>query len=138
MVLNQATDYALRAIFYLSRLPEGEVVEAQRIAEQEHIPMRFLLKIMPSLIKVGILRSFRGVGGGYALAKQPKEITFLDVVEAIEGPIRINKCLIDAKFCNKQAAPTCAIHQALGGIQSTLVQQLEAQNFGALVQKIQS
>lgn len=136
MVLNQATDYAFRAVFYLSRLPEGEVVEAQRIAEQEHIPMRFLLKIMPSLVKAGIMRSIRGVGGGYVLAKHPKEISLLDVVEAIEGPIRINKCLIEARYCNKQAAPACAIHQALGGIQQTLIQELKASSFDDLVQKI--
>lgn len=129
MILNQATDYAFRAVYYLSRLPIGEVVEAQRIAVQEHIPMRFLLKIMPSLIKAGIIKSVRGAGGGYALAKKPKDITLLEVVEAIEGPIKINKCLIEPKYCNKQAAPACVIHQTLGDIQATLVEELKKRNF---------
>lgn len=129
MILNQATDYALRAVLYLSKKTRGEVVEARDIAAHEKIPMRFLLKIMPSLIKAGIVKSFRGVGGGYALAKAPGEITFLDVLEAIEGPVRINKCLIDESYCNKQAAPQCAIHCALAGIQAKLIDELKNHNF---------
>lgn len=129
MILNQATDYALRAVLYLSKKSRGEVVEARDIAVHEKIPMRFLLKIMPSLIKAGIIKSFRGVGGGYALAKTPGEITFLDVLDAIEGPVRINKCLIDESYCNKQAAPHCAIHCALAGIQAKLIEELKKHNF---------
>lgn len=71
MNLNQATDYAFRAVLFLAGQGEGKVVEAQQIAQKEIIPMRFLLKIMPSLIKAGIIGSQRGVGGGYYLAKKP-------------------------------------------------------------------
>ncbi|AVX21288.1 MAG: RrF2 family transcriptional regulator [Bacillota bacterium] len=131
MVLNQATDYALRAVACLVR-HQGEKVEAQQIAREEVIPMRFLLKIMPSLIKAGIVRSIRGAGGGYQLAKKPKEITFLEVVEAIEGPLAINKCLLDYAACNKKGAPACSIHQALARIQGKLVEALREQNFANL------
>lgn len=71
MRLNQATDYAFRAVLYLAQLPPGEVVEAQVIARHEGIPMRFLLKILRLLTKAGIIYSYRGVGGGYALARPP-------------------------------------------------------------------
>ncbi|MHB9093126.1 MAG: RrF2 family transcriptional regulator [Eubacteriales bacterium] len=132
MNLNQATDYAFRAILYLAGQTRGKVVEAQAIARQQVVPMRFLLKIMPSLIKAGIVKSQRGVGGGYYLAKDPKDITFLDVVEAVEGPIAINRCLVDEKYCSKHGAPTCQVHRALADIQGILVLELKSHNFGDL------
>ncbi len=133
MTINQATDYALRAVLYLARQPQGEVTEAQAISGQEVIPMRFLLKIMPSLIKAGIVKSFRGVGGGYALAKAPGEVSFLDVVEAVEGPIALNRCLNDYAFCSKKGAPNCQIHQALADVQAKLKAELQGHNFAELI-----
>ena len=120
MNINQATDYGFRAVLYLAGKPRGEVVEAQSIAKSEVIPMRYLLKIMPSLIKAGIVRSQRGVGGGYVLDKEPRDITLLDIMEAIEGPIHLNRCLIDEAYCSKNGPPHCKVHQTLAGIQQRL------------------
>lgn len=132
MRLNQATDYAFRAVLYLAQLPPGEVVEAQVIARRECIPMRFLLKILRLLTKAGIVDSYRGVGGGYALARPPAEITLLDVLVAVEGPVQINRCLVDAEFCSKQGPPHCPVHRVLGSIQETLVQEFKRYNFAQL------
>lgn len=133
MYLNQATDYAFRAILHLAEQTKGKVVDAQSIAKKEHIPMRFLLKIMPSLIKAGIIGSQRGVGGGYYLAKDPAKITFFDVVEAIEGPIAVNRCLLDPGFCTKNGAPHCKVHLALADVQAKLVAELRSHNFRDLL-----
>lgn len=133
MNLNQATDYAFRAILHLANQPKGMMVEAQSIAQTQVIPMRFLLKIMPALIKAGIVGSRRGVGGGYYLAKAPKSINLLDVVEAIEGPIFINRCLADQRYCSKQGVPTCQVHRALTDIQDSLMKELKNRNFGDLL-----
>lgn len=135
MQLNQATDYAFRAVLHLANLPPDEVVAAQAIAAREEIPMRFLLKIMRSLTRAGIVKSFRGVEGGYALAKPPGAITLLDVVEAVEGPIYINRCLLDQQYCSKHWANRCVIHHILEGIQTNLLQQLGSHNFGQLLQQ---
>ncbi|HHW42246.1 MAG TPA: Rrf2 family transcriptional regulator [Desulfotomaculum sp.] len=135
MRLNQATDYAFRAVLYLAQLPPGEVVEAQVIAGNQCIPMRFLLKILRLLTKAGIVDSYRGVGGGYALARDPQEITLLDVLTAVEGPVQINRCLVDPAFCNRQATSHCAVHRALESIQDTLVQQFQKYNFAQLAGK---
>jgi Rrf2 family protein len=132
MNINLATDYGFRAVLYLSEQAQGEVVEAQAIAQSQSIPMRYLLKIMPSLIKAGIVRSQRGVGGGYALAKEPGEITLLDVIEAIEGPFYLNRCLIDESFCSKHGPPNCKVHQALEDIQQRLVQDFRSYTFAEL------
>lgn len=132
MNLNQATDYAFRAVLYLANKPRGEAVEAHEIALRQVVPMRFLLKIMPSLVKSGIIKSKRGVGGGYYLAKHPKDISFLDVVEAVEGPVAINRCLVDAAYCSRKGASNCQVHRALQGIQEKLVAELKRHNFGDL------
>lgn len=134
MNITQATDYAFRAILYLTRQPYGKVVEAQKIAEAENIPMRFLLKIMPSLIKTGIIKSQRGVGGGYMLGKEAEEINFLDVIEAIEGPIQMNRCFQDTALCSKGIAPNCAVHKALADVQEKLIAELKKHNFAQLRQ----
>ncbi|HWI54833.1 MAG TPA: Rrf2 family transcriptional regulator [Desulfobacteria bacterium] len=135
MNINQATDYAFRAVLFLAGQPPGKVVEAQQISRQEVIPMRFLLKIMPSLIKAGVVRSQRGVGGGYMLAKTPSEINFLDIVEAIEGPIHINRCLEDYSYCSKKGAPECQVHRALADIQQKLVSDLKSHKIGDILRK---
>ncbi|MFZ5648288.1 MAG: RrF2 family transcriptional regulator [Bacillota bacterium] len=132
MRLNQATDYAFRAVLHLSRLPRGKVVEAKLIAGEEHIPIRFLLKILRYLTRAGIVESYRGVSGGYALAKSPGDITMKDVVEAVEGPIRINRCLIDPGECNRRQTSSCVMHRALFSIQQALARELEKYDFEAL------
>ncbi|HWP97000.1 MAG TPA: Rrf2 family transcriptional regulator [Syntrophomonadaceae bacterium] len=120
MNINQATDYGFRAVLFLAQQSQSEVVEAQIIAQSQVVPMRFLLKIMPSLIKAGIVRSQRGIGGGYALARDPRDISLLDILEAIEGPIYLNRCLIDEDLCTKQGPPDCKVHLALADIQERL------------------
>jgi len=137
MQLTQATDYAFRAVLYLARFASEEFINAQVIAEKEEIPMRFLLKIMRSLIKAGIVKSHRGVGGGYSLNKMPEEITLLDVVEAVEGPVIVNRCLISPQYCNKNWSGQCAIHRALFDIQNGLVNQLAKYNFLEIAKNIE-
>ncbi len=133
MQFNQATDYAFRVVLYLSSLPPGEIVSAQAIASREQIPMRFLQKIMRSLVKAGLILSHRGVAGGFSLAKAPGEISLLNVVEVMEGPVCINRCFIDEDYCTKNWAGRCPVHQALAGIQSTMIRELGRHNFADLV-----
>lgn len=132
MRLNQATDYAFRAVLYLCRLPAGEVVEAKTIAADERIPIRFLLKILRLLNQAGIVESLRGVSGGHKLAKKPREITMKDVVEAVEGPIEINSCLVHPEACNKKRAGICSLHQALFSVRQVLNQELASHDFETL------
>lgn len=120
MKINQATDYAFRTVLFLAKHRDRDLIMAHDIAKSEVIPMRFLLKIMPSLIHAGIVASVRGVGGGYALAKDPREITLLDILEAVEGPIELNRCLIRPDLCSKNAAAACEIHAAMAQIQNRL------------------
>ena len=107
MQLSRKADYALRAIRYLSNLPKGKLGSINAIAEAESVPREFLAKILKDLTRSGILLSFQGVTGGYRMSKLPKEVSFLDVIEAIEGPVHINLCTELGPDCGCDQADTC-------------------------------
>jgi Rrf2 family protein len=90
--LSRKSDYALRAVIYLARLSPDRYGRVSEIAEAKNIPQAFLAQILPLLANRGVVRSQQGARGGYALMRSPSEISFLDVIEAVEGPVRLNKC----------------------------------------------
>ncbi|RKX17512.1 MAG: Rrf2 family transcriptional regulator, partial [Candidatus Zixiibacteriota bacterium] len=90
MRLSRKSDYALRAVKHLATLPKGKLGSINSIAEAEAIPREFLAKILKDLTMSGILVSYQGVKGGYRLDRLPKDISFLNVMEAIDGPMHLN------------------------------------------------
>lgn len=133
MRLNQATDYAFRIVLFLARQKPDSIIDARRISEAEQIPIRYLLKTIRLLTHADIVRSYRGIKGGYQLAHPPAEITLKDVVEAVEGPITVNKCLMNAKECNKDATDWCPIHRALANVQRVTNEELAKYDFATLI-----
>jgi len=91
MQFTRASDYAVRVLSYLANA-NGSVSRAQSIAAATDIPESFLAKILGQLSHAGIVRSHRGARGGFSLAADPAALTLLDVVEAMEGPLRLNLC----------------------------------------------
>jgi Rrf2 family protein len=90
--LSRKSDYALRAVIFLARLSPERYGRVSEIAKARNIPQAFLAQILPLLANRGVVRSQQGAQGGYALARKPSEVTFLEVIEAVEGPLRLNKC----------------------------------------------
>jgi len=133
MKITQEADYGIRVVVYLCKLGYGEKVESKVISQEEGIPLRFLLKLLRKLIKVDILRSYRGVKGGYAINKLPEQINLKDVIEAIDGPICVNRCVIEPKFCNMKRSGICIVHRAMTKVQKNLNAELESINFKQLV-----
>lgn len=88
MKLTRASNYALQALGYLVGQPPDKSVASHVVAAAENIPERFLLKVLQPLVAIGVLRSIKGPNGGYRLARPAKQITLLEVVEAVDGPIR--------------------------------------------------
>lgn len=134
MRVTQESDYALRVIIYLYEIGIGRRVEARVIAEKENIPLRFLLKLLRKLAAANIIRSYRGSGGGYAIEKQPSEISVREVIEVVEGPIYVNKCLGDSTQCNLNRTSTCHIHRALQMVQDKLLANLDNLTFEQIIQ----
>lgn len=133
MKITQEADYALRVVLYLSQHKNVDRIEAKVIAEKEAIPLRFLLKLLRKLNQAQITKSFRGANGGYALAKEPVDITLRQVIEAIDGPIYVNRCLLDASTCTAGKGNHCTIHKTLNHVRDNLVRDLEQTNFAMLV-----
>ncbi|PNH22550.1 transcriptional regulator [Megasphaera hutchinsoni] len=129
MKLNQATDYAFRMVLYLASLPEGAKITGASLAEKQNIPERFLLKIMRSLTAAGIMKSYRGVEGGFALNRSAKEITLFDVIEAVEGQTELQRCLQDLGSCTRACSGMCSIYTAFADIQRDLAMKLKSINF---------
>ncbi len=105
--ISRKIDYGLRAMIYLAAIPEGSVVPFREIARQMDVPEDFLAKILKTLVDQGLVRSSRGPYGGYTLARSAAEISFLDVIEAVEGPVALNVCLDGDDACGR--APTCTM-----------------------------
>ncbi len=87
MRLSKKTEYALRALIYATRFPEGTTFQIRDLAERNGIPKKFLELILLELKKAGILSSRRGAGGGYLLARRPDAVRAVEIVEAFEGPL---------------------------------------------------
>jgi Rrf2 family protein len=98
--LTRASEYAIRAMIHIGSIPDGTAAQATEIAFRSEVPPSFAGKILNKLARGGILKSTRGIGGGYALAKPADAITLLDILEAIEGPIALTDCAPDPDNCN--------------------------------------
>jgi len=105
--ISRKIDYGLRAMVYLAAIPTGTVVPFREIARQMDVPEDFLAKILKTLVDQGLVRSTRGPHGGYQLAHPSTEISFLDVIEAVEGPVALNVCLDGDDACGR--APICSM-----------------------------
>lgn len=92
MKLSTKGDYATRAVLYLSQRYGQGVVQIHEIARQQKIPIKYLEQILLTLKNAGILRSKRGIKGGYYLARPPEEITLGEVVRAVDGPLAPINC----------------------------------------------
>ncbi|MBX3413697.1 MAG: Rrf2 family transcriptional regulator [Pirellulales bacterium] len=87
MKLSRTVTYALQAALQLAKTESNEPIPCSQIAEQGQMPERFLLQILRNLVNHGVLQSTRGVEGGYRLRRRPEEISLLDVIEAVDGPL---------------------------------------------------
>lgn len=93
MQITRAGEYAVLGLMCLARRPAASVVMIDEVSREEHIPKSFAAKIFQSLVKAGLVKSIRGSGGGFELLKAPNCITVLEVIEAIEGRISMQRCL---------------------------------------------
>ena len=99
--VSRKIDYALRAVIHLAN-EEGaqRACSVAEIAERERVPRQYLEKIVQELIHKGLVRSRRGPRGGYVLARAAEQVTFRDVIEAVEGPISLNVCTGEPADCS--------------------------------------
>ncbi len=110
MQITRASEYAMLGLLALSRRPAGSVEMVDVLAHEEGVPTSFLGKIFQSLSRAGIVKSARGSGGGFSLVRTPGEITVLEVIEAVEGPIALQRCLeTDSDCTHREGCALCGL-----------------------------
>lgn len=130
MKLSRTVAYAVRATLQLAKTDSAAPVPCSQLASEGNMPERFLLQILRSLVTHGILRSTRGVDGGYSLVRPPQEVSLLEVIEAIEGPLNTGEPTAEGMSESTQAA----LQQALRSVTDSSRRQLEAIKLSQLLQ----
>lgn len=136
MEISRRTDYGVRVILDLASLPVNERVLSHEIAERQNIPGPFLAKIISQLSTSGLVVTYRGSGGGVSLARPAAEISLLEVIEALEGPIRLNRCTIEPEVCPRNGY--CPVHHIMAKARADLASQLGRATFDNLAKSLQT
>jgi len=131
MELTKAGDYGFLGIMYLARQPEKRVVRLSEISENEDIPEKFLAKIFQSYTRSGLVKSHRGARGGFSMAKPSEKIRVKDILESVQGPIYLTRCLNEAESCERK--DTCSLRKIWLKAQDHLNNLLEKKTLADLI-----
>jgi Rrf2 family protein len=123
MIYSRSTEYAIRAFVHLAQVPDGKYAMVKQIAEQEGIPAHFLAKILQQLARKGLLRSSKGPTGGFSLRFSPREISIIQLVEALDGLTDYQKCVSGLSECNDEAP--CGMHDSWKALRARIMEYLE-------------
>ena len=119
MQFTKAEEYGIFGIMYLAGQPAGRITPLSEISENQRVPEKFLAKIFQSLSRSGLIRSHRGVKGGFTLGKPPDQITVKEVIESIQGPYYLSKCLTEPR--DGQSPAMLSLRKLLEEAQSSLL-----------------
>ena len=133
MQITRQADYAVRAVLYLAHLGTNERAATSTVAEEQRIPPSFLAKIISQLSIAGLLHTSRGARGGVTLAREPQDISLLEVIEAIDGPIQLNECVGEDSLCTFD--DDCPLRPVWSEAQNELVTRLKKTTFAQLMQR---
>ncbi len=133
MQITRQADYAVRAVLYLARMEPNQRAATSQVAQEQRIPPSFLAKIISQLSIAGLLHTSRGARGGVTLAREPKEITLLEVIEAIDGPIMLNECVGDSSTCTFDE--DCPLRPVWCEAQNELIARLKGTNFQQILEQ---
>ncbi len=122
MQIPRRADYGLRAAIYLSSAGHNKSCSIAEIAKEQAVPKKFLEKILQDLARSGLVKSKRGQYGGYSLAKPPGEISFQDIIEALEGPVAVNACMDKTQQCDH--LPRCLMMGVWNEVQKRVMEVL--------------
>lgn len=124
MQLTLKGDYAVRVMEHLAAQPRDTTVKSEDLCRRTGVPRAFLGKIVQALARAGLVRTRRGAFGGVALLRAARAISLRDVVEAVEGPIYVNRCLVRPGLCPRDRA--CPVRPAWARIQALVTRELDS------------
>jgi Rrf2 family iron-sulfur cluster assembly transcriptional regulator len=123
MQITRSEEYGLRGLVFLAKQPPDKVTLVSEVSREQNIPGTFLAKIFQRLSKAGVLGSVRGANGGFRLKKPAHEITMREIIEALEGPIALNRCLVKKGEC--EAEDNCPLHPVWEEVQQRFLEILD-------------
>ncbi|UCC45287.1 MAG: Rrf2 family transcriptional regulator [Candidatus Zixiibacteriota bacterium] len=136
MQFTKAEEYGVFGVLYLADKDRTTITPLSEISEAQGIPEKFLAKIFQSLSKAGIIRSYRGVRGGFSLSRRPDEISVKEVLETIQGPYHLMRCVEDPKSCvsRQKTNGFCALRELVVAAEEQLVSVFERHTLADLLQ----
>jgi Rrf2 family protein len=127
MQLTASSGYAIHGLAYLSTRSEGAITFLSEISKHFEIPSSYLAKVFQSLARAGLVVSYRGARGGYALGRPAQEITLRQVIELFEGPVT-NSCSLSRGPCHLE--PSCSVYGRLAEAQQAFLDVLDTHSIG--------
>lgn len=132
MYITLESDYAVRIMSFLAK--RREKLDAKTIAENTGVTLRFALKILRKLVAAGVVQSFKGIQGGYLIAREPCEITLLEIIETVEGRYCFSRCLGEDHECGQWCSgERCKVQSIYSNISALVREQLEGVTFDQLI-----
>ncbi|MBI2875261.1 MAG: Rrf2 family transcriptional regulator [Candidatus Tectomicrobia bacterium] len=132
MQISRLTDYGARAMIFMATQPRGTVLPVREISRGTDVPESYLLKVLKNLERAGLTRSHRGLYGGYSLACNPQQVTFLDLFRALQGPPALSSCLRDPQGCSRRHQ--CPVQPIWLGLQEKIEEEMSRHTLAALAE----
>lgn len=136
MQITRASDYAVRVMIHLAGLPPSSTIQQAELSKVTDVSGHFLSKVLQQLVRARLIRSQRGSGGGYVLAVSASQVSLLDVVEAMEGPVRLNQCLDEGPSCERKS--WCPAHEIWAEAQMAIMRVLGGTSMATLAARVRS
>lgn len=133
-LITRNTDYAVRALCYIARQNKKEIVSAAHLNQTLKIPRPFLRKILQILNKRGLIKSYKGQGGGFSLAVSPQKISLVDVINIFQGPLQLKDCVLRKSICPD--LKVCLLKKKLDAIEKFMVSELKVITIASLLKEI--
>lgn len=130
-MINATSEYAIRALVELAKLPKDELIGGKELSEHQDIPANYLSKLLLTLRNAGLVDATRGFGGGYRLQKHPREIRLVEVVELFEGIYSRPHCFLGENHVCSDQTP-CAAHEHFRTVRAAYIRFLEKTSIAKL------
>jgi Rrf2 family protein len=130
---SKATNYALHTMVYLAIVPSGKTIGVRPLAEVQKVSPSYLSKVLTNLVKAGFVESVTGVNGGYKLIKSADKITFLDIIQAIEGKASFFQCSLENNVHDQR---NCFIESVMNEAEQKMEEHLIDHTVDSVVQKV--
>ncbi len=135
MKYSRATNYALHTMVYLTLTEKGKSVGVEQLANMQNLSSTYLSKILTKLVKAGLIASTPGVNGGYSIVRKSQEISFLDVIHAVEGKTTLFNCSLEHEDLFKH--DDCLIENVMMEAEQNMNDELSSKYISEIAQQIE-